>query len=331
MRALVVSLVIAPLLLAQVPRVAVVDFYGVRQVSLDRLRRAVGVREGDRLPASKPDIEDRLERIPGVVLARVEAVCCEGDRAILYVGIEERDAPHFGFHAPPQGDAVLPNDLVETYQGFLGALEQAARVGDTAQNVSQGHELAANLGVLAFQVRFPALAEANLDLLRRVVRQSANPEHRAIAAYLLGYAPVKLLVVGDVQYAMQDSDEGVRANAMRALTAMATLGARDPELGIRVQPTWFIEMLNSVVWSDRYRAAQALVLLTEDRPAAALDQLRERALRALVEMARWKTPEHALPSFLLVGRLAGLPEAEIHGAWTRGERERVIRRATGAK
>ncbi len=121
----------------------------------------------------------------------------------------------------------------------------------------------------------------------------------------------------------------MRANALRALAAVAVLARTDPELGLRVEPTWLIEMLNSIFWSDRYRAACALVNLTEDRNPRILDHIRERALASLIEMARWKALTHALPAFLLLGRVGGLPESEIHEAWERGEREKVIARAAG--
>jgi hypothetical protein len=75
------------------------------------------------------------------------------------------------------------------------------------------------------------------------------------------------------------------------------------------------------------------VTLTEQRKAATLDLIRERALPALVEMARWKTLRYALPAFLLVGRAAGVPEQELLDQWRNGDRETAIQKATapGAK
>jgi hypothetical protein len=46
-------------------------------------------------------------------------------------------------------------------------------------------------------------------------------------------------------------------------------------------------------------------------------------------MARWKTLRYALPPFLLIGRVAGLEELEIHQRWTSGQREVVIQKALG--
>ena len=55
--------------------------------------------------------------------------------------------------------------------------------------------------------------------------------------------------------------------------------------------------------------------------------MRQRALPDLVEMARWKTLRYALPPFLLVGRIAGLPDQEIHRYWQNGDRQPVIEKA----
>jgi len=313
----------------QIPRIGVLDFYGLRRISAERLRKVLGFREGDTLPPSKAAVEERLEALPEIAQARLEAICCVDDRVILYVGIEEKGAAHFEFRYPPRGNLTLPERIVETYRGFIRALEDAARRGQTGEDLSEGYALSADAATRAFQERFREFAQAHLSTLRQVLRNSMHDEHRAIAAYVIGYAPRARGVVEDLQFAMQDSDAGVRANAMRALAAVSVLARSDPELGLRVEPTWFIEMLNSIVWSDRYRAASALVNLTEDRNPRTLAHIRERALASLTEMARWRTLPHALPAFLLLGRIAGMSEAEIHQAWQSGEREGVIARAAG--
>jgi hypothetical protein len=323
-------LLVPGMLLAQVPRVGLIEFYGVHHVSEERLRRVLGLHDGDPLPPSKADVEERLEKIPGVVLARLEAVCCTDGRAILYVGVEERGAPHCAFRPPPQGDFTLAPAVVDTYGSLLEAFKEATRAGRTGQSTVAGHALSLDPAVRAYQQDFLDLASTNLQDLRQVLRDSADASQRAIAAYVLGYAPDKRQVVADLQYAMQDPDQSVRTNAMRSLEAIAELAERDPKLGIRVEPTWFVELLNSIVWSDRERAAEALVEFTENRNSAALSQIRERALPSVIEMARWKTLAHALPAFILAGRIAGLSEKRTQDAWSRGERESVIRRALAA-
>ena len=64
--------------------------------------------------------------------------------------------------------------------------------------------------------------------------------------------------------------------------------------------------------------------LTERRDPAVLSKLRERALPSLAEMSRWKTPGHAQPPFILLGRAVGLPEDEIFKHWNGGTRETLI-------
>src|SRR6185369_9057570 len=207
----------------------------------------------------------------------------------------------------------------------------AVRRGSTAEDLTRGHSLMADPLAREIQLQFPAVADKNLPQLRAVLRNSSDDEQRAIAASLIGYAPKKDQITADLQFALRDADPGVRGNAARALVALAVYARLHTDSGIKLEPTWFIEMLNSLSWTDRERALTALEILTDTRDAQMLGQLRQRALPALAEMSRWKTLEHALPAFILPGRLAGLSEQQIQDAWTRGDRESVIAAATSDK
>jgi hypothetical protein len=309
---------------AQDLRVDVLDFYGLRKVTESQIRKALGVREGDRLPPSKGDAETKLDQIPGVVEAHLEAVCCDGGQTILYVGIEEKGAPHFDLREPPEKEIALPEEIVSTYNRFLDAAQTAARRGTTDEDLTHGHPLMADGPTRAIQEMFPALADQYVEQIREVLRDSSDEAQRAMAAYVLVYASRKSSVVNDLQYALKDADAGVRNNAARSLVALSVLAKLDPKSDVRISATWFIEMLNSLSWSDRNRALWALQTLTDSRDPLVLDQLRTRALDALVDMARWKTLSHALPAFVLLGRVAGMPEPEIQSAWTSGDRDAVI-------
>lgn len=330
-RALVFLLLLLPtVLFPQVPSVGDINFYGLRKLSQERVQAVLGVKQGDPLPPSKGDLEEKLETLPGVVLASVTAVCCEGKNAMLFVGIEEKGSAHFALRSEPAGDVILPEGVSDTFRRFLEAVEGAGRRGSTAEDLTAGHSLMTDPTVRAVQLEFVAMASKNEAVLRKVLREGSIPELRAIAATVLGYSPRKAEVVADLQYAMQDPDEAVRANSVRSLTAIAVLAAKQPELEIKVAPTWFVEMLNSIVLSDRLKGAEALVMLTETNRAAVV-QLRERALASLVEMARWKSLRYALPAYVLVGRIAGLPESEIQSRWEKGGRESVIEQALHPK
>jgi hypothetical protein len=312
---------------AQAPKTGDINFYGLRKLTPGKVLSTLALKTGDPLPPSKGDVEDQLELMPGVAAARLEAVCCDGPNAILFIGIEERGSPHFDTRQPPSGTATLPEDVMAAYREYMGAVERAAQLGTAAEDLTAGESHLADPAARRLEEQFAALAAERIDVLRDVLRNGSEPDERAVAAAVIGYAPKKEDAIKDLQYAMQDFEPAVRANAVRAMMAIAVLAQKRPELGLRIEPTWMVEMLNSIVLGDRQQAARALVTLTEQRNEATLALVRERALPALVDMARWKTLRYALPAYLLVGRVAGLPEEELLDQWQKGDRETAIEKA----
>jgi hypothetical protein len=328
-RSVAVLLICSLAAAAEMPRVAAINFYGLRQVTAATILTAVGLKPGDPLPPSKGELEDTIAKVPGVVQARVEAVCCEGPNTVLFIGVEEKGAARLAVRPAPAGEAVLPQALVDSYHDYLAAVERAAARGNAAEDLTAGHALMADSGARGFQQKFAAFAAGHLALLSDVLKNGAEPEQRAIAAAVIGYAADKRAIVDDLQYAIGDPDDSVRANAMRSLAAVAVLGARQPNLGIRVSPGRLVEALHSVVLSDRTEAVHALTILTDRPNPGAVSLLRSGALPQLIEMARWNTLSYALPPFLLLGRIAGLTDQQTQRSWASGARETVIRRARG--
>ncbi len=312
------------------PRIGSIEIYGARKISLQKIKSAVGAKEGDPLP-SREDVEDRIDKIPGVLASRVEAACCQQRSMILYIGVQERDAPHFEFHPTPTGDVSLPPELVANYRAFLDSVAESIRGRNADEDLTNGYSLMADPECRQLQQGFIPFAEHDLPLIDRVLRESADSEQRTIAAYLLQYAPrgprTSKVIVDGLQYALQDQEDTVRESAMRAFQAVAVGATLHPEQQIHIEPTWFVELLNSVVWSDRRGATLALVDLTQKRDPDTLALLRDRALPSVIEMARWHDLQHALPAFILAGRLAGLGEKEIQDAWVSGDREPVLQEA----
>lgn len=316
------------------PRIGLIEVLGARKVSQQKIRTAVGAKVGDPLPPAEAT-EDRINKVPGIVASRLETTCCAtGGKMILYVGVEERDAAHLEFHPAPTGDARLPTNLYDDYLSFLEAVEGSIRGRNADEDLTNGYSLMADPYARVFQQGFIPLVDEDLSLLDQVVRESSDPEQRAAAAYLLQYGPRKRkskIITDALQYAVRDQEDVVRKNATRALRAVYVGGKLHPEQNVVVEPTWFVEMLNSVVFSDRRNAAQVLVDLTEDRKQDTLDLIRERALPSIVEMARWQTLDHALPAFVIAGRIAGVDEKEIKAAWLREDRESVLSELTDKK
>lgn len=320
LRLLVSTLALAAQESVTLPKIGVIDFYGLRKADKARILKALEVKVGDPLPKSKGEIEQQIELVNGVVRANLEAVCCEDGKSILYVGILEKGAPTFDYREWPQNESIkLPEEVVDAWHGFMEKFQEAVAAGTVAEDLTNGHSLMQYAPAREQQEKFPPLVKTHMVAIKRVLRESVDETERAIAAYVLTYAPDKKLILDDLLYAMRDPDDGVRNNAMRSIAGVTVLAnlSKDPEL--KISPTWFVEQMNSIIWSDRNKAAFALVPLTENRDAGTLSLLKERALDSMVDMARWKSLGHALAGFILLGRSAGWEEKKIQEIWAAGK------------
>ena len=224
--------------------IGIIDLYGLSRVPARQVRATLTFTEGDTIafgngktPAVLTESEERLARAPDIARARIRPVCCDGGRAIVYVGIEERGAAAMRFRAEPEGDARLAADIVRAGDEAENALRRAVLRGDTGEDSSQGHSMVDDPATRAIQERF---------------------------------------------------------------------------------------VLPSPVWTDRNKAAGALMALSTDREPELLATLREQALAPLVEMARWNSEGHALPAFFVLGRIAGYSDEAVYDLWERGNRDAVI-------
>lgn len=314
----------------QYPPIGVIDFYGLRRLGERQVREALGIKEGDPAPGEDDPVREevmrRLRGLPGARDARLSFVCCEAGKSILYVGVAEAGGPTLTFRPAPRGSVRLPEEMTRAGRALAEAVERAVERGDNAEDDSEGHALFHDPEARAIQERFKTFAARDLKRLRAVLRGSADPEQRALAAEIIAYAPDKREVVADLVYGVHDPDGGVRNDSMRALGVIAWFASRQPGRRIRVPARPFVEMLNSVVWTDRNKSAGALMRLTEKRDPALLESLRRGALPSLIEMARWKHAGHAQPPFFILGRVGRVLEAEIWRAWQGGDREALIRR-----
>jgi hypothetical protein len=305
-----------------------IDLYGLRTVPEAAVRAAIGLRPGDAVPESADSIRVRVARLPGVAEVDVSRVCCgEDGGTMLYVGIREAGTPATTYRAAPTGDARLPADIVAAGAAFDSALTSAVRRGAGEEDGSRGYSLAADSAMRAVQERFIEFAAQRADTLRIVLRTSADAAHRALATQVIAYAPDRRAVARDLLHAVGDPSDEVRNNAARALAILAGWANAHPEAGIVIPPGPFIDLLNSVSWTDRNKGVFALIPLTETGDPVVMATLRARALPSLVEMARWTNPGHAMAAFMILARIAGLDDRSAFEAFQAGERETVIARA----
>lgn len=305
---------------AQLPRVGSIDFYGLRTLRPAYLYNAIGVQIGDSLTtsseAARTAIRERLLQVAGVADAAVSIICCDGGRSLMYVGIREIGSPELDFDSVPAGPERLPDEMITAERDYLRALTEAVRRNQAEEDASAGHALMNYPPARAVQERFVVFAAQHETLLRTVLKNSADEQHRAVAAQILAYAADKKSVVTDLVRATRDPDAAVRNNAIRALGVMAAA-----DIDVPLEP--FIDLLSSVDWTDRNKASFVLTAITSNRDTASLRVLRERALGSLVEMARWRFIGHAAPAGIILGRMAGIPEDQIFAKLVQN-REEVI-------
>ncbi|CAA9368382.1 MAG: hypothetical protein AVDCRST_MAG68-5198 [uncultured Gemmatimonadetes bacterium] len=306
-----------------------VDLYGMRTVPEAAVRAAVGLRAGDPAPDSSGPIRARVLAVRGVAEVDVAQVCCSEDGGtMLYVGIREAATPPTVRRPAPTGAARLPAEMVAAGAAFESALMSAVRRDAAGEDASRGYSLAQDSAMRAVQERFIGFAARGLPLLGEVLRTSADAGHRALAAQIVAYGADRKRVAAALLHAVEDPDDGVRNNAVRALALLAGWAREHPEAGVVIPSAPFLRLVDSVSWSDRNKGVFALMALTATRDPALLAELRARSLPSLVEMARWTSPGHAMGPFLVLARVAGMTDAAAFQAWQAGEREAVIARAS---
>jgi hypothetical protein len=292
------------------PPIGTIDFFGLREVSEASIRKHLPFKEGDLTPERPLGAEGAaIAKAAGVAQVTLAYVCCtQGQKTQVYVGVAEKAVPQGRPSRQFNGTARLSEDMIRA-DGELGAqvLEAIAR-GQAGEVHSDGHALGEYPPLRAVQQKFIDYARVHVALLSEVLATSADERHRAVAAMIMGYAPDKRAVAAALGQAVDDPSEGVRNNATRALGVLAEYSIAHPELGIVIDPNPFVDMLNSMVWTDRNKGIMVLTQLTSSREPKLMKLVGKRAQPALIDMCRWKDPGHSFQACLVLRRLEGLPD-----------------------
>jgi hypothetical protein len=245
---------------------------------------------------------------------------------MLFAGVSSLPFDNFAFNNRPVGPTKLPLEIISLHDKLNSAIYAGVTHNDAAENDSMGHALFHYPPARACQEKMIGYANdsVKLKLLRKVLRTSKYSDQRAIAAEVIAYASNKKDVLPDLLYALHDVDEDVRNNAARALGIIATYSNLNPALNLQIPASDFIQLLNSIVWTDRNKALLVLMPLTEKRDSAIFEQLRLQAKPSLVEMAHWKDVGHSYPAYLILGRMAGMPDDQISAAFASPKKEEFL-------
>lgn len=297
---------------SQTATVGSIEVYGNRKLSTDTVVRYLSIKAGDTISlnsfSSKTEIES-LKKIQGVKHAALNALCCNAAGDItLYVGIGENDSVVIRHRKAPVQNIRLSPEMMAAYHALREEIRNAVQTNRATEDDSGGYALLEYKPARKQQMKFINFANQHFSLLAKTVKYSSYPEHRAAAAEIIAYAANKKKVAQVLQYAANDADEEVRNNATRALGILAIYAGKHPELNITIAPDLFIQMLNSIVWTDRNKGTALLMYLTETRNQALLNKIKQQALPSLIEMARWNDRAHAFFSFIILGRIAGVED-----------------------
>lgn len=309
-------------------RVTSIDFHGVRSLDAESLRQMLTLHEGDLLTQVAADAfrdhpETLLPAMPKIARLRVSYVCCSDQGGIgVFIGVDETGSRHLNLRQSPKGAVRLSEELIQAHSEVEAALFKAVQSGRAQEDDSEGHALMTHdPDGRAVQLRLIPLVARHLKLLRQVLRESADDQQRARAAAMLGYARDKQAVVLDLARAITDSNEGVRNNAVRALAVFSAKKTDPP----RVPYEPIIALLDSSIWTDLNKASFALLQISERRDPKLLAALNKPARQSLADIARWHSRGHALPAYLILGRIAGFADAELFKRWQENNTDEVIR------
>jgi hypothetical protein len=317
------------ILYAQSDRLGIIEVYGLSGDKLSAVRTAIQLSEGDRLDRTvfnKKEIEKRINTVKGIRHVDVSLICCEDarGRSILYVGVADRDLQIVKPAHDPSGMEKLDSFILNTYDRYNDVLREAVLAGQATENNDQGHVLLDYPPAKPIQDSLIAYASARLSLLGKVIRGSGSVDHRRAASWIIAFAKDKKDIISDLLLASNDKDETVRNNATRALGVLARYANQYPNTGIKISAEHFIRHLHSIVWTDRNKSAMLLEALTAGRSTSVLSNIERKSLHQIMEMARWKNPGHAMFAFIILGRIAGIPEEEIFAAFTSEKRLMVV-------
>ncbi|HET6841433.1 MAG TPA: HEAT repeat domain-containing protein [Candidatus Angelobacter sp.] len=294
-------------------RIGEIYFFGYQADGLDvaKIRAALPVHAGQELKPGenfRPGITRAVMDLTGHPPTDIAMICCnEKGARWLYIGLAGKSYKPLVFNPVPQGTARLPDAAIKLEREFEDALENAVKRGDSGEDDSQGYALNHDPEMRARELAIREFALKNEELLCQVLATSRDAEHRQTAAEFLGYAAQSQKQIDALVEASRDGDDGVRNNATRALSVLAS---SSPTMAGKIPAAGFINMLNSGTWTDRNKGSAVLMDLSRSRDPGLLTELRARAMPGLIEIAHWDTG-HAMTRSIL-GRLAGMSEENIN-------------------
>lgn len=306
-------------------RIGDIEFFGYKGFDVAAVQNALPVHAGDVFStATKDEIWRAIERKIGSPPTDVAAICCdaEGNR-VIFIGLPGSSTKRFAYNPEPTGRERLSITVTNLHEKLDRAIEAMVRKGGAAnqEDDSHGYPLVNDPVAHSLELAVRRYALKHEQELLRVLKDSADAGEREAAADVLGYARQSPRQVSALAQASRDPDDGVRNNATRALGVLAESHSK---FANEIPAGTFIEMIQSGIWTDRNKASFVLLELTRARDPKLLNELRNQALDALIEMAEWRDTSHASSARILLGRIAGIPEEQLNELAFRGPVQTIL-------
>ncbi len=309
---------------SQTARLGEIEFFGYSGLDIAALRKALPVHEGDQVSQSQKTVDGvtaAVKRVVGLEPTDVATICCDNKgEAMIYVGLGKQRGD-FKYNSAPTGTSSFPKNITKLYDQAMDALVQAVSKGNAGEDYSKGYSLSADAKLHSKQLAIREYALAHEEWILQVLENSSDAQQRVVASELLGYAQQSGKQIAALAQASHDANGDVRNNAVRALLVLAR---SDPRVAAQIPAAEFIPLLHSGTWTDLNKGCGLLEPLSAGRDQKLLGRLREQALDALMEMARWRSPGHSYSAKVILGRIAGIEEKRLQEIVEKGEGQTIL-------
>lgn len=320
---------------AQTVKIGSINIYGNRTISADTILKYATVVTGDTISKQSiinKRIEKSIQTIPGIQNCISTYICCYKNGGYnLFIGVAENDSNIMRYRRAPTLRIRLPSRYSNARKSYEEKLSDAVQAGESSEDWMNGYALIKYPPARRIQEKFVRWADEDIMIIEKVLISSSYDEERATAAQMIAYHSDKQRAMQALIHALSDESSEVRNKAAKALTAISYYSSEHPEKNINIPGGPFIRLINSILWNDRMKGLAVLEHLTKTRNAALMNELKSTSLPSIAEMAEWSSEPHAQPAYVILCRMAGIPEKEINNRIKNGNFSADARKLAAAR
>ncbi|AKQ63233.1 hypothetical protein A176_000145 [Myxococcus hansupus] len=308
-----------------VPTLAGLDAFGSKKVDREAVRRVFGLEVGKPIVYSAAYFKQKEALLRGQYeLAFVKTGMTlfvaeehKGKAFVVVDMVDVEDQARLRFLPEPKGHLPDPEGLAARWNDYqqrvwslqmMGKLDESSSCQVTHCIGGFGHPQ-----LVDFEPEFLAKVPQQLDALTAVLREDADDEKRAAAAFLLAYAPTPEETVRRLVPSIRDNSKSVRNSVVRVLTALQQ-AATQPLVDVAT----VVDAVSMPTTTDRNKATYLLSYLLEDLPEDALKAQRAGLIHqlgeTLVAMSALQQPINRDPAVMVLQQLSG-EKHETAEAW----------------